>query len=109
MRFFVGCAFDLKTRESVYEATREYVSKDLGVELSDRRVYQIFGIRNGIAFEAKVGEAFERFCEPVIAILFDEGTNLYYVCTPNRGGMRGVPYLFESSELQYVADFEPEK
>jgi hypothetical protein len=91
----------------IYRETRDYVSKDLGVELSSQRIYRLFGSQNGVAFEARVGEPFERFCEPVVAIFWDTTMNLYHVCTPNRGMMRGVPYLFESREVFCMEDFEP--
>jgi hypothetical protein len=109
MTFFVQGAHDTETTDRIYKVTSEYVSGDLGVELSDRRVYLVYGKRDGTLFEARVGEPFERYCEPVIAIFYVEERDLYFVCTPNRGSMRGVPYVFEGSEVIFVADFEPDR
>lgn len=41
--FFVQGASDVETMARVYEGTRDYLSKDLGIELSARRIYRVFG------------------------------------------------------------------
>ena len=42
---------------------------------------------------ATVGERFERLGEPVITILLDTSRDVFFICTPNRGVLRGMPYL----------------
>lgn len=106
MKFFVQGAEDTASAERVYEATRAYVSRDLDVTLSDKRVYRIHGLHDSKEFDARVGEQFGGQPEPVVAILFDEDRDLYFVCTRNRGVMGGVPYLFEGNEVRSVEEFE---
>jgi hypothetical protein len=109
MKFFIPGASDAAQTDRVYKATREFVSRETAAKLSDRRVYRIHGIHNGKEFRAQVGDSFERLQEHVVAILFDAGRNLYYVCTPNRGVIRGEPYLVGADEAGSIEDFEQDE
>lgn len=106
MKFFCPMAKDAAESDRVYEATQKFVGESMGAKLSDRRIYRIRGVHNGKEFEAKVGEHFERLGELVVIILFDAERNLYYVCTPNRGVVRDMPYLVGGAEARHVEDFE---
>lgn len=106
MKFFVPAAKDAAQAEEVYEGIRKFNAKEMGASLSPRRIYSIGGTHNSKRFVATVGEPFESLGEPVIAILLDTSRNCYFICTPNRGVLRGVPYLSGSNEIDSVEDFE---
>jgi hypothetical protein len=106
MKFFVPAAKDAAKAEEVYEGIRKFNAKEMGATLSSRRIYRVGGVHNGERFEATVGEPFESFREPVIAILLDTSRSCYFICTPNRGVFRGMPYLSGSNEIDSVEDFE---
>jgi len=63
-------------------------------------------VHDGKPFTATVGEMFERLREVVVAILLDMKRNVYFICTANRGVIRGVPYLSGAHEIRDSEDFE---
>jgi len=105
MKFFIPAAKDAAQEKEVYEGTRKFVSQQMGAKLSPRRIYRLEFVHEGKAYTATVGETFERLDERVIAILLDTVRDLYFICTPNRGVLRGDPYLAGSSEIRSVEDF----
>ncbi len=106
MKFFLPAAKDAAQAERAYEGIRKFNAKEMSATLSPRRIYKVAGVHNGKRFEATVGKPFESLGEPVIAILLDTSRNCYFICTPNRGVLRGVPYLSGSNEIDSVEDFE---
>ena len=106
MKFFVPAAKDAAQAEEIYEAARKFNAETMDARLSPRRIFKVSGVHNGKRFEATVGKPFEELGEPVIAILLDTKRNCYFICTPNRGVLRGMPYLSGSNEIDSVEDFE---
>lgn len=108
MKFFIPAAKDDANAEEIYESIRKFNSEQMNATLSPRRIYRVRGIHNGQEFTATVGEPFERYGEVVIAILVDTSRKLYLICTPDRGVLRGEPYLSGSNEIRDldVEDFE---
>ena len=106
MKFFLPQAKDEASAEKNYEGIRKYNADQMGATLSDRRIYSVSGVHDGKPFTATVGEAFETLGEPVIAILLDTSRNCYFICTPNRGVLRGIPYLSGSNEITHAEDFD---
>ncbi len=105
MKFFTP-EVDAAQAEKFYEGIRKFNAEGMGATLSPRRIYKVSGVHNGKRFEATVGKPFESLGEPVIAILLDTKRNCYFICTPNRGVLRGMPYLSGSDEIDSVEDFE---
>lgn len=52
---------------------------------------------------AQVGEPERMTGEPVIAIL---DSDPYFICTPNRGVLDGVPIVIDRHDVLEVVDFE---
>jgi len=105
MKFFTP-EVDAAQAEKFYEGIRKFNAEGMGATLSPRRIYKVSGVHNGKRFEATVGKPFESLGEPVIAILLDTSRNCYFICTPNRGVLGGMPYLSGSDEIDSVEDFE---
>jgi hypothetical protein len=106
MKFFLPAAKDEAEAETLYEGIRKFNAEQMGATLSPRRIYSVDGRHDGKDFTATVGRPFERLGEPVIAILLDTTRNCYFICTPNRGVLRGMPYLSGHEEIRYSQDFE---
>lgn len=106
MKFFVPAANGAEHAEKVYEGIRKFNSEQMGTTLSPRRIYRIAGVHDGKPFTATVGEQFERLREVVVAVLLDTKRNVYFICTPNRGVLRGEPYLSGAHEIRDSEDFE---
>jgi len=106
MKFFVPAAKDAAQAEEVYEGIRKFNSEQMGATLSPRRIYHVAGVHDGKPFTATVGEQFERLREVVIAILLDTSRDLYFICTPSRGVLRGESYLSGTYEIRGAEDFE---
>jgi hypothetical protein len=106
MKFFVPGAKDPSQAEDIYEGIRKFNSEQMEAILSPRRIYRVSGVHDGKAFTATVGEPFERLREVAVAILLDTSRNLFFICTRNRGAVRGEPYLSGSNEIRDSEDFE---
>lgn len=91
MKFFMPAAEDQRQAESAYVAIAQFVAASLGVS----RIWKLSWRHNGVDMNCEVGQPLPSYYqtagEPVLAI-FDCG-NLYKICTPNRGGIRGEPIL----------------
>lgn len=107
MKFFVPAARDDAQAEEVYESIRKFNGEQMGAKLSHRRIYRLSGVHDGTPFTATVGEIFERLREVVVAILLDTSRDVYFICTANRGVIRGEPYLSGAHEIRGAEDFEP--
>jgi hypothetical protein len=106
VKFFIPATEEPAKAEEVYEAIRTFSIKQMGATLSPRRIYSVSGKHGGKAFTATVGKKFESLGEQVIAILLDTSRSCYLICTPNRGALRGTPYLAGSNEINHSEDFE---
>jgi hypothetical protein len=91
MQFFVPAAEGPEQAERVYRAIVEFN----GATVGDQRICSLSWQHKGQAMSCSVGEPLPSYyrtgSEPVLAIL-DCG-NLYKICTPNRGGLRGEAVL----------------
>ena len=103
MKFFVPFTKDDAQAEEVYGAIRKFNTEQTLGPITSRRIHSICFYHNGNNLTATVGETFEPTGEPVAAIL--EGP-IYYVCTPNRGFMRGSPILVGREEIRTITDFD---
>lgn len=104
-KFFIPKAKDADQAEEVWESVKKFAEKNLGWDISDRRIFSITYHKHGENYYVEIGKPDPRNGELVIAIL-DSVT--YLVCTPNRGVLRGIPILVDGSELTEVTDFPRE-
>jgi hypothetical protein len=103
---FIPAAEGSEQAERVYRAIAVFN----GAPVSDERIWRLSWRHNGQAMSCTVGEPLPPYyrtgSEPVLAIL-DCG-NLYKVCTPNRGGLRGEAVLAGKSHDSHVTYFAHE-
>ena len=94
MKFFIPVAKDDAEAESVYSSIAEFMHVPVPEE-HDQRIWKLSWKHNGMDMECEVGKPLPSYYrtgeEPVLAIL-DAG-NVYKVCTPNRGAVRGEAVL----------------
>jgi hypothetical protein len=91
-KFFIPSAKEAADAEKLYDATRRFNTEQMGATLSPQRIYRVSGVHDGKPFTATVSERFERLGEVVVAILLDTSRNCYFICTPSRGVLRGMPF-----------------
>lgn len=105
MKFFVPLAENDAQAESVYRSIAKFVS----ASVSNLRIYKLAWEHKGQAMQCEVGKPlpsyYETGQEPVLAI-FDCG-NVYKICTPSRGGLRGGPVLAGKDWRSQAIHFEP--
>jgi len=89
MKFFIPGASSAEDSEKIYQGIRQFVAGQVGPIMA-ARIYRIQFSHDGGRFNLKVGDIHPQLNEPVVAIL--EG-GIYYICTPNRGVVRGTPYM----------------
>ncbi len=91
MQFFVPAAQNDTQAEQVYGAIAQFVT----APITEKRIWKLRWQHNGMNMQCEVGQPLPTYyqtrLEPVLAI-FDCG-NLYKICTPNRGGIRGEAVL----------------
>lgn len=93
MKFFIPHAKDDSEAESVYGGFAQFVYARLPDP--SKRIWKLTWEHNKMKMSCEVGSPLPAYYqtgnEPVRAI-FDCG-DLYKICTPNRGGIRGEPVL----------------
>jgi hypothetical protein len=105
MEFFIPYAKDAEQQTEVYEGIRKFVSESMGADLSPRRIFSLTYRHEGKNYHAEVGQTHSLNGEPVIAILYEQMRDLYYVCTPNRGVLGDIPILAGAWCVERSVDF----
>ena len=68
------------------------------------RVFRLAYVHDGKNYLAEVGK--QDPSEGIIVLIFEgQGRELYFVCTPNRGVLRGSPILVGHSNVTRVEEF----
>lgn len=106
MKFFIPAAQDEAQEQRVYDAIKEFLGSELGAAFDDRRVFSLRYVHEGKEYYAEVGKPHNLNGEPVVAILYEPGRNLYHVCTTNRGVARGMSILVGGYSVRSSEDFE---
>lgn len=101
MPFFVPNTTSQQQAEEVYDAVRRFLA-DNGWPTADERYESLSFQHDGKAYALTVGERHYELPEQVMLILRAEGTQNFYVCTPNRGTARGAPYLIGDEAQEKV-------
>lgn len=104
--FFLPFADSAATADEAYETIRSTMAKE-AFPPTDRRIYRVAYQHNGRDLVATVGEK-DVDGETVIAILeVYNPEQIYMICTPSRGVVRGDPIL--AGAALAVIDFSEEK
>lgn len=105
MKFFIPHAKDAAEAESVRRSVREFLSTQ-GLGTTERRIASITFRHNGKPYDAHVGKTFPDLREEVLVILEGINPRLCYICTANRGVVRGEPYLVGNDDSTGIIDFD---
>jgi hypothetical protein len=106
MKFFLPKAKNAREAEQLYEASRKFCEQQTGCKIRDRRVYSLRYRHNGQEYFAQVGSL--DYTEGLVLCIFESEVT-YFVCTPNRGVLRGPPVLVGREEVSDVEDFDTER
>lgn len=104
MKFFIPQDLSNEQQDELFDRIRAFANRTLHSHITDRRIYEITFEHDPHTCTARVGEVLEPINETVIVIL--ETTNIYLICTPNRGVRRGMPVLVGKPHTLSVVDFE---
>lgn len=107
MKFSVPAAKDRVQAETVWNAVRDFLAEQ-GLETEPDRFARIRFRHNGKAYGLSIGDMHPDLHEPVCVILKARNRPLYYVCTTNRGVVRGDPYLVGDGPETFTSPFEPD-
>ncbi len=106
MRFFIPYTQNTEEEQSVYTAIKQLLRNVAQAEFSKRRIFSLRYTHDRKKYYAEVGRAHTLNGEPVIAILYEPARQLYHVCTPTRGVVRGWSILVGEGTVQEAVDFE---
>ncbi len=103
-KFFIPGAKDEAQAEGIYDAVRQFVD----VPIEDRRIFSLTYKHRGSIYRAEVGKHHAMNGELVVAILerAEYPHGLFFVCTENRGVLRGEPILVGKHAVTSIADFD---
>jgi len=106
MKFFMPKSFASSASDArkAHECMRRFAKRTLGVEATDRKVYRIEFVRDGVRDELCVGQPEFDSGEPVVAIL--DAPRKYLVCTPSQGGYQGQPIVINKRMTKSVDEFD---
>ncbi len=104
--FFIPNIDDSTKAEDLFAKVRKFNEEEMDATLAERRFYQIDYTHGGKHYVATVGEPEQRGGETVVCILLDTKRSCYFVCTPNRGFLRGQPILVGAHEINSVQEFD---
>lgn len=105
MKFFVPHADSDEEAESVRKSVRTFLESQ-GSPTCEDRIQRIKFHHNGKPYDLSVGDIHPDLNEPVLFIFRANHPSLYYACTPNRGVVRGEPYLIGDHEGTHAFLFD---
>lgn len=106
MRFYVPYTESDEQAERLWISVRRYLTQQ-GFSTTERRIRKVYFRQSGQDYEAEVGKLFRELQEEAIFILEAAHRRLIYLCTPNRGVVRGDPYLVDArNNGTYIVDFD---
>ncbi len=107
MKFVIPATEDESAAEHLYGAIRKFAMLQTRLRLTERRVFFIEYVIDGIRHFAEVGKTHSNLGEQVYAILEAESKS-YLLCSPNRCVYRNEPMFVESRLIRRVIYFEEE-
>lgn len=102
MRFFLPQTTPSRADE-IWRTIADFVRRATGQRIGGRRIYRVRYEHHGRTATAQVGEPERMTGEPVIAIL---DSDPYFICTPNRGVLDGVPIVIDHRDVLEVVEFD---
>src|SRR5947208_3196430 len=93
MKDFIPLAESEERTAQVEAGIRQFLAKEPGAEFDPRLVQSLRYNQGRSGCHAAVGRKHALNGEPVIAIRYEPGRDLYHVCTVSRGVLGGTPFL----------------
>ena len=104
MKFFVPATKDSQEAEKAYLALRRKMAQTHGYTPGPARLYQLVYEDNGQEYTETVGEASAFGGERIVAIF--QAEDKYFVCTANKGVVKGLPMMVGDWAVVRVVPFE---
>jgi hypothetical protein len=106
MKFFVPHAHDSSQERQIYADIREFLTKELGAELTDGKIFGLTYSHDDQEYRTEVGKCHPPTGEIVDVILYDESIGVYYLCTRSHGVVRGHPIMVNIANVKSVVLFD---
>lgn len=106
MKFFLPHAHSSSEERKIYGDIREFLTGELGAELSDRKIFSLAYSDEDRELNIEVGKEHPSVGEIVDAILFDESIGNYFVCTRTHGVVRGHPLMVNAASVESEIQFD---
>ncbi len=102
MKFFLPHTNDDQQAEIVYQGIKRYASRATGLAIADQKIFKIAFAHREREYQAEVGRVEEVSGEIIVAIL---ESDMFMICTANRGIVRGRPIMVEKGKVHTIEYF----
>ncbi len=106
MKFFLPHAHDASQERKIYGDLVEFLTGELGAVVSERKIFALTYSHEGEKHRVEVGQNHPEVGELVDAILLDDSTGNYYVCTRTHGVVRGHPLVVNVAHVDSETPFD---
>lgn len=108
--FHIPEAENFDEAEDVYEATAKFVEQQRGSVAREPRIGRIsyYDGDKDQTYDVSIGDSVPRVGEPAIAIYEseDDRFDVYYICTPHRAVIEGVPIMVGRNDVRDIEHFD---
>lgn len=108
--FHIPHAEDAREAEEVYEGTAKFVEQQRAAVKREPRISRIkyYDGDKDQTYDVAIGDPVPRVGEPAIAIFdsADEKFDVYYICTPHRAVIEGVPIMVGRNNVKQTEFFD---
>jgi hypothetical protein len=106
VKFFLPHAHGRSQEQKIYGDIRDFLIGELGAVLTDRKIFGLAYRHDDHDYRIEVGTSHPAIGEVVDAILFDETTGTYYLCTRTHGVVRGHPLTVSIANVEREVLFD---
>ena len=103
--FFVPGCKDISESNNKWSSVKKYIGESLKREINYKRIFSLEYKEKGSYIVAEVGKREPTEGEIVIMILESPEMDCYFICTENRGTLKGMPFLVGRKEVRVITIF----
>jgi hypothetical protein len=106
-KFFIPNVPDPMEAEKLYSDISARVSKGQGQPIEARRIFALAFVHDSRSYHAEVGKHLDfPQAEGIVVAILEGRHGVFYVCTPDRGGLQGNPILVGEKAKRSIRYFD---